>query len=334
MHATKNLNTSERSHPRKRICIRGDYCLTPKNGEPIIEQQLQRFSDTLNNSIGGSGPGTTGSENGLEDTFDSFSLSAVAEERRETRNSLQYSSASVTAYPPSESFLGKHYVNSLVDVPELPSPMHYRSITTEAHATSMSLLLNNAPTSGFPSMTSGFLPPRPVPYASTRYIISGRRGLCLASDGTPAEIMERDGPDRTPIVRPVPRPPFRSVPERASGVDEASHDDYDRFTCASTDSYFADYEYSSDDSSGDGSGWDDAAVGGRDGCASDSCALESERAYADQLAVTLFPDLKDELPQTRRLRSIMNVAERWGIPHADAAELMRNVELANPNTVW
>eukprot|EP00041_Stephanoeca_diplocostata_P013795 m.244246 g.244246 ORF g.244246 m.244246 type:complete len:309 (+) comp19469_c0_seq6:243-1169(+) len=39
-------------------------------------------------------------------------------------------------------------------------------------------------------------------------------------------------------------------------------------------------------------------------------------------------------PPRRRRQSVFNVAERWGMSLEDAAEIMTNVELANPNTVW
>lgn len=43
---------------------------------------------------------------------------------------------------------------------------------------------------------------------------------------------------------------------------------------------------------------------------------------------------KNHTPPRRRRQSVINVAERWGMSLEDAAEIMMNVEMANPNTAW
>lgn len=60
-----------------------------------------------------------------------------------------------------------------------------------------------------------------------------------------------------------------------------------------------------------------------------SIAAPRDNPCDEEWAVKWYPELEGKYPPGRRLQSVFNVAERWGMTLADAAEIMRNVELAS-----
>lgn len=168
-----------------------------------------------------------------------------------------------------------------------------------------------------------------MPYACTRYVISGQKGLCLVENEGTARMEDQEHdtmPDQSSLSA------AQSSTEWIDGLTAHVDSNADRYANGSTYSYFADYEYSSDESSDENCCPDD--TGTSEECGFNGHAGEIAEPDTDQLAVAAFPELKENLPKKRRLQSITNVAQRWGISAEDAAELMRNVELANANTEW